>query len=222
MEQRRTRAARMFERGVSDADVARQLGVSRQSVSRWHADWKRGGTEALKAAGRAGRLPRLSEAQLAEVERALRRGPRANGFTTDLWTLDRVAAVIEAETGVGYHPGHVWKLFARQVGVEPSTAGQTGGRTRRRSDRPLGRPRLATDKKGARRRRAWIVFQDESGFSLLPPVRATWAPRGHTPVLRHRFNWKRLSMSAAVAYAPTVARPGSCSPPAPAPTTTSR
>jgi transposase len=32
-------------------------------------------------------------------------------------------------------------------------------------------------------------------------VRATWAPRGHTPVLRHRFNWKRLSMSAALAYA---------------------
>jgi transposase len=32
-------------------------------------------------------------------------------------------------------------------------------------------------------------------------VRATWAPRGHTPVLRHRFAWKRLSMSAAVAYA---------------------
>jgi transposase len=44
------------------------------------------------------------------------------------------------------------------------------------------------------------VFQDESGFSLLPPVRATWAPRGQTPVLRHRFSWKRLSMSGALAY----------------------
>jgi transposase len=33
-------------------------------------------------------------------------------------------------------------------------------------------------------------------------VRATWAPRGHTPVLRHRFSWKRLSMAAALAYAP--------------------
>jgi transposase len=32
-------------------------------------------------------------------------------------------------------------------------------------------------------------------------VRATWAPRGTTPVLRHRFNWKRLSMAAALAYA---------------------
>jgi transposase len=33
-------------------------------------------------------------------------------------------------------------------------------------------------------------------------VRATWAPKGKTPVLRHRFNWKRLSMSAAVGFAP--------------------
>jgi transposase len=47
-----------------------------------------------------------------------------------------------------------------------------------------------------------IVFQDESGFSLLPAVRATWAPRGQTPVLRHRFSWKRLSMAGALAYWP--------------------
>ncbi|MPY86187.1 MAG: hypothetical protein GEV00_23835, partial [Actinophytocola sp.] len=49
---------------------------------------------------------------------------------------------------------------------------------------------------------AWICFQDESGFSLLPAVRAAWAPRGHTPVLRHQFSWKRMSMSGAFAYQP--------------------
>jgi transposase len=116
MEHRRKRAARMFGRGVPQADVARELGVSRQSVSRWYADWQRGGTTALKAAGRAGRMPKLSRAQLAQVERALRRGPRAHGFATDLWTLDRVATVIEDETGVRYHPGHVWKLLRDKLG----------------------------------------------------------------------------------------------------------
>jgi transposase len=116
MEQRRKRAARLFDRGVSQAEVARQLGVSPQSASRWHADWKRGGLVALKAAGRAGRMPRLSEAQLGEVEQALRRGPRAHGFATDLWTLDRVAEVIETQTGVRYHRGHVWKLLRDKLG----------------------------------------------------------------------------------------------------------
>ena len=79
MEQRRKRAARMFARGVPQADVARELGVSRQSVSRWYADWQRGGTGALKAAGRAGRMPRLSEVQLGQVERALRGGRGRTG-----------------------------------------------------------------------------------------------------------------------------------------------
>ena len=61
-----------------------------------------------------------------------------------------------------------------------------------------------------------IVFEDESGISLSPSVRRTWAPRGKTPVLRTHFNWKRLSMAAALVYAPGgdarvafASRPGS-------------
>ena len=46
------------------------------------------------------------------------------------------------------------------------------------------------------------MFEDESGVSLLPSVRATWAPRGQTPVLRHRFVWKRLSIAGALVYEP--------------------
>jgi transposase len=66
----------------------------------------------------------------------------------------------------------------------------------------VGEEALAATEKRARRQHALIVFEDESGVSLLPSVRATWAPRGHTPVLRHRFNWKRLSLAGALAYEP--------------------
>jgi transposase len=38
-------------------------------------------------------------------------GPEEFGFSTPLWTCPRVAQVIEAELGVKYHPGHVWKLL---------------------------------------------------------------------------------------------------------------
>ncbi|WP_425607466.1 transposase [Rhodococcus pyridinivorans] len=65
---------------------------------------------------------------------------------------------------------------------------------------------MAADKKIARRRGAWICFQDESGVSLLPVVRATWAPKGDTPVLHHRFSWKRLSMAGVLAYRPDRSR----------------
>ena len=66
----------------------------------------------------------------------------------------------------------------------------------------MGEEALARVEKRARRQNALIVFEDESGVSLLPVVRATWAPRGQTPVLRHPFNWKRLSLAGALAYEP--------------------
>jgi transposase len=66
----------------------------------------------------------------------------------------------------------------------------------------VGQTGLAEDQKGAARRKASIVFWDESGASLIPVVRRTWAPRGRTPVLRHPFNWKRLSMAAALCIRP--------------------
>ncbi len=111
LEQRRKRAARLFGVGERLAAVARKLQVSRQSVSRWFRQWKSGGTTALRGAGRAGRAPRLQAGQLQQVERALRNGARANGFNTDLWTLPRVAQVIERVTGVRYHAGHVWRVM---------------------------------------------------------------------------------------------------------------
>jgi transposase len=59
---------------------------------------------------------------------------------------------------------------------------------------------MAGVKKNARRRKAWIFFQDESGVSQRPSVRRTWAPRGQTPVLIHAFNWKSLSLCAALGF----------------------
>jgi transposase len=109
--QRRRRAAQLFTAGEIAADVARALAVSRQSVSRWYREWKAGGAAALRGAGRAGRRPGLTDADRRRVDAALRHGARAHGFGTDLWTLPRVAQVIEQVTGVHYHPGHVWKLL---------------------------------------------------------------------------------------------------------------
>ena len=59
---------------------------------------------------------------------------------------------------------------------------------------------LARVKKKARRKRGWLLFQDESGVSQKPPLRRTWAPKGQTPVVVHPFNWKKMSISAAIAY----------------------
>jgi transposase len=62
---------------------------------------------------------------------------------------------------------------------------------------------VAADQGGALKQGAWLCFLDESGASLVPPVRRTWAPRGHTPVLRHRMRGrKRISMAGVCCYRP--------------------
>jgi transposase len=110
------RAADLFSRGESQADVARALGVSAEAVSQWYQLWSAGGRAALAGAGRAGRRRRVSDEQLAEVVAALKQGPRANGFATDLWTLARVADVIEAITGVRYGQTQTWEILRKRLG----------------------------------------------------------------------------------------------------------
>jgi transposase len=116
LEVRRLRAAELFAAGVHPAEVARQLEVSAQAVSVWHARWQTGGTDALRSRGPSGPTPRLSDAQLATVEQALLEGPTAHGFTGELWTLDRIAIVIERLTGVRYHLAWVWAVLHHRLG----------------------------------------------------------------------------------------------------------
>jgi transposase len=106
----------LFAAGVRQAEVARRLEVSAQAVSVWHARWQQGGIDALRSRGPSGPAPRLSAAQLAQVEQALLDGATAHGFVGELWTLDRAATVIERLTGVHHHPAWVWALLRHRLG----------------------------------------------------------------------------------------------------------
>jgi transposase len=116
MEKRRMCAADLFERGVIPAEIARQLGVSHQIVSDWRAAWRRSGRDGLRGADRTGRPPKVSHEQLVQLEAELLKGGEANGYPNELWTLQRVAEVIERMTGVAYHPARVWHLLREGLG----------------------------------------------------------------------------------------------------------
>ena len=111
MEKRRLKAAKLFDRGCSAPEVARRLGVARQVAYRWKDAWSQGGNAALASKGPAGPKAKLTAEQIERVVEALLAGPVARGYKTNLWTLPRVAALIEDLTGVRYHPGHVWRLL---------------------------------------------------------------------------------------------------------------
>jgi transposase len=111
MERRRMTAAKLLEQGVSQSEVARRLGVHRQSVIRWARQLAQSGRAGLKQAGRPGRRPRLTTAQLQQLEQGLKRGPEALGYDTGLLTAGRVRHLIESEFGVLYHEAHVWRIL---------------------------------------------------------------------------------------------------------------
>jgi transposase len=111
LEKRRIQAAKLLKKGIHEAEVARRVGVHRQSVNRWARQLSESGMSGLKKAGRVGRKSRLTEADLDNIREALKRGPQALGYETGLWTAWRVADLIERECGVKYHSGHVWKVL---------------------------------------------------------------------------------------------------------------
>jgi len=112
LEQRRLKAAKLLGQGVAPAEVARRLGVTRQSVSEWQALHKESGVQGLKRRQR-GRPRQLSDAQCAELSTMLVRGAIAQGFPNELWTLQRVAKLIKERFGIEYSISHIWYLLRR-------------------------------------------------------------------------------------------------------------
>lgn len=107
---RRQKAARLFAAGFTQAEIARRCGVSRQTASRWGRTYRSGGARALRP-GHAGRPAKLTPVQIRRLQAALMKGPMSHGWSTDLWTLERITALIRTQFGIDYHPGHVWKLL---------------------------------------------------------------------------------------------------------------
>lgn len=118
LEKRRLQALSLFAGNLNNSEIGRRLKVSNQTVSRWRNEIAVGGPEVLKSAGRAGRKPQLSEADKQALIKGLLAGPEKLGYSTPLWTCDRVGHLIGQEFGIDYHPGHVWKIL-RQLNWSP-------------------------------------------------------------------------------------------------------
>jgi transposase len=192
-----------MQEGWSRHDIAEALGVSRMSVSRWLARARDGGPDALRAHPSPGAPPKLSAAQKRLIPEFLWHGPEAYGFRGEVWTRARIAQVIEEEFGVRYHKGHVGKLLQElrwtpQVPIRRALQRDEEAIRRWRDD---VWPEL---RRQARRERRLLVFEDESGFYLLPGLVRTYAPEAHTPVIREKQTRDHLSVMGGMTPAGKV------------------
>jgi transposase len=206
LERRRERAVKAVADGEPRRTVARVLGVHYKTVARWVRQDRTPGGVASKPRPRP--EPGLSDADLRKLEALLLEGAKAHGWHNELWTAARVARLIEREFDVRYHPEHVRKILKRRLGW---TSQKPRRKARERDDKEVARwvgdefPRIVRQ---AWRRKAYLVFLDESGFFPTPTVRRTLAPRGRTPVLSAWDRRDRWSAISCVTLSPVAGRPG--------------
>jgi transposase len=192
-EWRRLRAWQLKQQGWTQRAIASDLGVSEVSVSHWIARAGEAGGAALRARPGSGRPPHLSPRQKHLIPEFLWHGAEAYGFAGEVWTCARVALVIQEEFGVLYHKHHVAKLL-KELNWTPQMPIK---RAIQRDEPAIQRwrqevwPELL---KRARKERRVLVFEDESGFYLLPGLVRTYAPEAHTPVIREKQTRDHLSV----------------------------
>lgn len=192
-QRRRFEALRLKGCHWYERDIARAVGVTEVSVSRWFAKARVGGESALLSRAIPGRPARLSSAQQAMIPEFLWHGPEAYGFRGAVWTCARVAKVIDEEFGVAYEKSEVSRLL-KQLGWTPQTPIQRASQRDEQAIelwREATWPRLLREAKTDRRT---LVFVDEAGFYLLPSVVKTYAPIARTPILRAKLTRDHLSV----------------------------
>ena len=115
LERRRRRAVQLLGQEESPTLIARFLGCSRSSIYRWE-EQAQSREDGLAAKPHPGRKRRLSPEEHRELEQLLLCGPRAYGWSNDLWTATRVTEVIRRKFRKKFHVEHVRKIVKERLG----------------------------------------------------------------------------------------------------------
>ncbi|HEY8091312.1 MAG TPA: helix-turn-helix domain-containing protein [Polyangiaceae bacterium] len=115
LEARRARAIAMVTQGETQAEVARQLGVTREAVRQWVHAYRTGGPAGLAPRPRRerGRVP------LAELAQTIDRASRAD----EALTTGRAREVLERAHGVAYSLSSVRAILRRLAYVHTRAGG---------------------------------------------------------------------------------------------------
>lgn len=107
---KRLQAARLLASGCSIESVARTMGLSVVTVSRYRTVLDTDGIEAFEKISVGGRKSALDEEARAWVVKAVHGSPRRHGFDVDQWTGPKLRAVIERPFGVRFSTVYVRQL----------------------------------------------------------------------------------------------------------------
>ena len=179
----RKRILFLYEKGKSTRELSEFFGYCVAAIRRVRQQFKQRSTLKPRT-NLCGRPRKLSNDQLEILRGLLSQGAAAHGWCNDLWTIKRVAEVIRKHLNIVCSQSHVYNILTDSLGWSP----QRPVTQLRERDNVLieawkieSFPRICME---AERRKAALVFVDESGFLLAPTLRRTFAPRGSRPVVK--------------------------------------
>jgi transposase len=108
--ERRKEGIRWHRKGKSQYWIAQKLGVSFEAVSNWVEAYEAKGMQGLQSKGKPGPKAMLTAADKKKIKAALVQGPKAEGYATDLWTLERIAKLIRKKTKKQFKTTHTWRI----------------------------------------------------------------------------------------------------------------
>jgi len=114
----RLKAGKLFKKGVSQVQVARQFKVSTAAAHYWYADWQAKGVKGLKSKGPTGFASGLDKKDRKAFKRAILEGPVKHGFETNLWTLPKLTQVLKKVSGFACSEVWTWHIV-RTLGFTP-------------------------------------------------------------------------------------------------------
>jgi transposase len=109
LERRRKRAGRMFARGTAQSAVAERLDVSRAAACQWHAAWRKDKAGGLASKGHPGFPSVITVEKKKKLRSLILKGPRAEGYATDFWTVDRIRHLAKKKLRVALGYTRIWK-----------------------------------------------------------------------------------------------------------------
>lgn len=198
--QLRIRAVSQIKKGASPEDVAKTLDVNRTTVYGWLSRFAEGGYDNLKRKKAPGRAPSLDGTQMRILYyTVVDSTPEQMKMPFALWSCGLVREFIRRRFGINLSKVTVSRVLAR-IGLSfqrPLQRSYEQNTTLVKNWLKKEYPKLLAL---AKREKAEIFFEDESGVRSDAQVGKTWGRVGKTPVVR--ATGKRFGMNLVSAISP--------------------
>jgi len=106
----------LFKKKCKQAEVAKQMNVSRQTASRWYKRWCKEGAEGLKGIkGSAGRKSKTEEILIERLEcLIIKENPTVFGRPKTKWTLSELATIAKKEFNINYSRSQLLRILRKR------------------------------------------------------------------------------------------------------------